>query len=281
MERNGNGGTMSGAAAMGGAGVGGDEVSERETMEREREAVLHERRAARADRWLGWFVVIEGEDGAGKTTLARELAHRLGGRPHTSGDGERATHWQEGLTVLGTREPSGAMGQPIRDAARAGVRLEPWEEMAHFVAARAEHWGAVIEPALRQGFVVVCDRWHYSTMVYNVPRIEAAHGEASGARARAMALHSPKPDLCLCLLLPEDVRQRRIEARGGADVFDKLGSQRAAYEAACSGPECVFLTNPNAYLEDALEVVSRRMASYKAWLRAREYPTSKAPRYDL
>lgn len=183
----------------------------------------------------GLFVVIEGQDGTGKTTLAREIVAAL------------TAH---GVVALGTREPSGVFGQRIREAAREGVRLEPWEEMAHFCMARAQHWREVIEPALASGIVVVCDRWLYSTLVYNVPRICAAYGEASGERAAQMARASGvRADLCLCLLVSEDARLARIEARrvkgdaldapGVRDAFDALPDLRHAYEAACGGAECV------------------------------------------
>ena len=189
-----------------------------------------ERKAmAREGAAKGLFVVIEGQDGTGKTTLAREIVAAL------------TAH---GVVALGTREPSGVFGQRIREAAREGVRLEPWEEMAHFCMARAQHWREVIEPALASGIVVVCDRWLYSTMVYNVPRICAAYGEASGERAAQMARASGvRADLCLCLLVSEDARLARIEARrvkGEAlDAFDALPDLRHACEAACGGAECV------------------------------------------
>lgn len=180
----------------------------------------------------GVFVVIEGEDGTGKTTLAREVCEALTAK---------------GIAALGTREPCGPMGQVIRTAARAGERLGSWEELAHFVMGRAEHWRDVIEPALQEGLVVVCDRWYYSTLVYNVPRIARKHGHESGQRARAMTLRAATPDLCVCLLLDEQERQRRIQARRLAnpemaqDAFDALASLRAKYEAACDGPECLLL----------------------------------------
>jgi dTMP kinase len=181
----------------------------------------------------GLFVVIEGQDGTGKTTLAREVVAALG---------------QMGVVALGTREPSGVFGQRIRDAAREGARLEPWEEMAHFCMARAQHWREVIEPALASGIVVVCDRWLYSTLVYNVPRIREACGPASGERAYAMARASGvTPDLCLCLLVSEATRAARMEARRAVleaqgrpmDAFDALPDSRADYEIVCGGRECV------------------------------------------
>lgn len=181
----------------------------------------------------GLFVVIEGQDGTGKTTLAREIVAALSAR---------------GIVALGTREPSGVFGQRVREAAREGRRLEPWEEMAHFCMARAQHWHDVIEPALAQGIVVVCDRWLYSTLAYNVPRIEQAHGEASGQRAWEMALGSGvRADVCVCLLVSEEAREARLatrraacEARGEPmDAFDALPNMRPVYEAVCAGKECV------------------------------------------
>ena len=102
----------------------------------------------------GKFITFEGLDGTGKSTQLRKLAAELRAAGHT---------------VVETREPGGTMtGEKIRkvllDSGTAG--LSPQAEMALMFASRAQHIAEVIEPALAQGSVVLCDRFTDSTEAY-------------------------------------------------------------------------------------------------------------------
>ena len=102
----------------------------------------------------GFFVALEGPEGAGKSTQARLLADRL-----------REAGWR----VLLTREPGGtAIGEQVRavvlDPANCAMLAET--EALLYSAARAQHVGQVIRPALADGTVVVCDRYVDSTLAY-------------------------------------------------------------------------------------------------------------------
>jgi dTMP kinase len=102
----------------------------------------------------GKFITFEGLDGTGKSTQQRKLAAAL-----------RAA----GYTVVETREPGGtSTGEKIRkvllDSSTAG--LSPLAEMALMFASRAQHIAEVIEPALEQGNIVLCDRFTDSTEAY-------------------------------------------------------------------------------------------------------------------
>jgi dTMP kinase len=102
----------------------------------------------------GKFITFEGLDGTGKSTQLRKLAAAL-----------RAT----GLKVVETREPGGTTtGEKIRrvllDSSTDG--LSPWTEMALMFASRAQHIAEVIQPALEQGSIVLCDRFTDSTEAY-------------------------------------------------------------------------------------------------------------------
>ena len=102
----------------------------------------------------GRFIVVEGIDGSGKTTLAAKLARELKRR---------------GRRVIRTREPGGTrLGEKIR-----GVLLDarneamtPQTELFLYMASRAQLVDQVIRPALRRGTDVVCDRYYYSTAAY-------------------------------------------------------------------------------------------------------------------
>src|ERR1700690_2251371 len=99
----------------------------------------------------GRFITFEGLDGCGKSTQMEKLANVL-----------RA----QGLSVVVTREPGGtATGEKIRglllDTATAG--LSPMAELALMFASRAQHLAEVIQPALADGRIVLCDRFTDST----------------------------------------------------------------------------------------------------------------------
>jgi dTMP kinase len=104
----------------------------------------------------GWFITIEGPDGAGKTTQAEALADHLRRR---------------GLPVLLTREPGGTwLGERIRELllARTGATasMDPATDAILFNAARRQLVTEVIRPALDAGRAVVCARYADSTLAY-------------------------------------------------------------------------------------------------------------------
>src|SRR5580658_8507772 len=104
----------------------------------------------------GLFITFEGLDGSGKTTQSRRLAAWLKSR------------FPAQEPVL-TRQPGGtAMGDRLRalllDSRQTG--LAPMTEMALMFADRAQAIAEVIQPALDQGRIVICDRFTDSTEAY-------------------------------------------------------------------------------------------------------------------
>lgn len=100
----------------------------------------------------GAFICIEGLDGCGKTTQAKLLAKKL----------------QKGYNAVYTAEPSrGKIGAFIRKSCLYGEkRLSSVVEALLFAADRLEHVENEVLPALRQGRLVVSDRYVYSSLVY-------------------------------------------------------------------------------------------------------------------
>ena len=97
----------------------------------------------------GCFIVVEGPDGVGKTTLAARIADRI-----RSAGGD----------VLEVREPGGT---PVAEAARRAaldpdLDATPLAELFLMLAARADLVERVIRPALAAGRVVLCDRYELS-----------------------------------------------------------------------------------------------------------------------
>jgi dTMP kinase len=106
-------------------------------------------------RQRGWFVTLEGPDGAGKTTQAERLR-------------DRAT--RAGFEVVLTREPGGTpVGERIRDLLLRRDdtgRLDPRTDALLFNAARAQLVADVIRPALDRGAMVISTRFADSTLAY-------------------------------------------------------------------------------------------------------------------
>jgi dTMP kinase len=104
--------------------------------------------------YRGKFITFEGLDGCGKSTQLQKLAAVL-----------RA----QGLSVVVTREPGGtATGEKIRHLLldTATAELAPLAELALMFASRAQHIKEVIQPALAEGKIVLCDRFTDSTEAY-------------------------------------------------------------------------------------------------------------------
>ena len=103
----------------------------------------------------GFFVVVEGGDGVGKTTQIDLLAALL--RAPAGG----------GFEVITTREPGGTeLGQELRQAILHGDHVAPRAEALLYAADRAHHIHAKVRPALERGAVVLQDRYVDSSIVY-------------------------------------------------------------------------------------------------------------------
>ena len=168
----------------------------------------------------GTFVVVEGIDGSGKTTVCRGIADAL-----------RRT----GREVVPVREPGGTPeGEVVRSLLLEGVvaPFGPEAESLAFNLARRRLVDAVIGPALDRGAVVVADRFSLSTMVYQTV---AGADPAVVARHVAVARAGRDPDLTVLLDLPAEEAAARL-ARGadGPDRFEGEGlatmaARRRAY----------------------------------------------------
>jgi len=144
------------------------------------------------------FVTFEGVEGSGKSTQIARTASWLAGL---------------GRAVTATREPGGcALGAALRaillDARNTG--LDATAELFLYLADRAQHVAEVIRPALARGDMVLCDRYHDSTVAYQGfgRGLNLAHLAGLGEMASG-GLH---PDITVLLDLP--VEQGLARARG-------------------------------------------------------------------
>ena len=155
----------------------------------------------------GRFIVVEGIDGSGKSTVASRIADDLTRR---------------GRKVLRTREPGGtALSEKIRalllDAKNS--EMVPFTELFLYMASRAQLVDEVIRPSLRDGVDVVCDRYYYSTAAY-----QGAAGRVGIPVVLAVAekiAKFEKPDLVALLDVDpavararDGIRNDRVESKG-------------------------------------------------------------------
>lgn len=189
------------------------------------------------------FIVVEGPEGAGKSTLARWLGTRLSA---------------EGLPVVTVRQPGGT---PVAEAARKVAlkfphAMSPVAELFLFLAARADLVERVIRPALEAGQVVVADRFDLSTMAYQVAGAGLPAAEVS--QAIRLATGGLVPDVTLVLDVPVELgRARQRAARKTQDRIERQDDAfhervREAYRRA-EGPGVVHLdaTQPKKVVQDA------------------------------
>ncbi|WP_456969732.1 dTMP kinase [Luteibacter sp. HA06] len=141
----------------------------------------------------GLLIVVEGIDGAGKTTLARTLKRELE---------------QTGAAVSLSKEPTaGPWGMQMRASAADG-RLAPAEELRLLLLDRHEHVETLVLPALGRGDIVILDRYFPSNVAYQ--------GAAGISVDDLMAANdfAPRPDLLILLDLDPETGLARIHARG-------------------------------------------------------------------
>lgn len=181
------------------------------------------------------FVTVEGIEGCGKSTLISELAERLRAR---------------GSDVLVTREPGGtAAGDAIRTIfLEPGLTLGPLSEALLINAARAEHVVQTIEPALKAGKIVLCDRFVDSTLAYQgYGRGIDRHFLETLCDAATGGLH---PDATLVLDVPVAISRERMASRKAA--LDRMESEDDGFhQRVRDGFLAIATTSPRYRVFDA------------------------------
>ncbi|MFJ1972358.1 dTMP kinase [Streptomyces sp. NPDC087903] len=178
----------------------------------------------------GFFIALEGGDGAGKSTQAEALAEWIRAKGHE---------------VVVTREPGATpVGKRLRsillDVSSAG--LSHRAEALLYAADRAEHVDTVVRPALERGAVVVSDRYIDSSVAYQGAGRDLSPTEI--ARINRWATDGLVPHLTVLLdVSPEIARERFTEAP------DRLESEPAEFHARVrSGFLTLAASDPGRYL---------------------------------
>jgi dTMP kinase len=163
----------------------------------------------------GRFLTIEGIEGVGKSTQVALLSKGLGER---------------GIAHVVTREPGGTpLAERIREIVLK-VRdesLPPTAELLLMFASRAVHLANHVEPNLRAGRWVICDRFIDATYAYqgggrrlSVDHIRQLETMVQGAR---------RPDLTVLLDAPVEQALRRAHQRNAGADADRFESERTDF----------------------------------------------------
>ncbi|WP_405630393.1 dTMP kinase [Streptomyces sp. NBC_01174] len=178
----------------------------------------------------GFFLVLEGGDGAGKSTQVEALAEWIRAKGHE---------------VVVTREPGATpVGKRLRsillDVSSAG--LSNRAEALLYAADRAEHVDSVVRPALERGAIVISDRYIDSSVAYQGAGRDLAPTEI--ARISRWATSGLVPHLTVLLDVdPETARERFTEAP------DRLESEPAEFHTRVrSGFLTLAAADPARYL---------------------------------
>ncbi|MDJ1131915.1 dTMP kinase [Streptomyces iconiensis] len=187
-------------------------------------------RAAQKPAGSGFFLVLEGGDGAGKSTQVEALAEWVRGKGH-----EVVVTKEPGSTPVGKR-----LRSILLDVSSAG--LSHRAEALLYAADRAEHVDTVVRPALERGAVVISDRYVDSSVAYQGAGRDLSPTEV--ARISRWATDGLVPHLTVLLdIAPETARERFTEAP------DRLESEPAEFhERVRAGFLTLAAADPARYL---------------------------------
>jgi dTMP kinase len=198
----------------------------------------------------GLFITFEGGEGSGKSTQADLLAQRL----------EAA-----GQRVPRLREPGGTpLGEELRQLLlHRQTAMSPTAELLLFLAARAELVRSVLQPALAEEAIVICDRFSDSTFAYQ------GYGRgldlAELRRLNAFATDGLVPDLTVLLDLP--VAAGRARKQRDEDAFQREDDAfhervRQGYlELARQDPDRWLVLDATLPVEELARAIAKRALS--------------------
>lgn len=195
------------------------------------------------------FITFEGPEGAGKTTVIKEIAERLA---------------QQNIDVLATREPGGIeIAEKIRTIILnpAHTAMDERTEALLYAAARSQHYFEKVRPALDTGKMVICDRFIDSSLAYQ------GHARGIGVdevlSINEFAIGKKLPDLTILFDISPEVGLARIHAHGDREV-NRLDVESLAFhqkvregylQLVTRYPERINVINADQSIERVVEDV--------------------------
>jgi dTMP kinase len=205
----------------------------------------------------GLFITFEGTEGAGKSTQIKFVAERL---------------TELGRSILSLREPGGTpLGEEIRHLLKhshAGAKMCPEAELLLMNASRAQLVREVIQPALKRGDIVLCDRFFDSTVAYQ--GFGRGLDQAQIERINEFAVCGTRPDLTLLLRVPIEVSEARRASRqpGSGAMADRFeDSDRGFFERVEKGYDALAATGgARVRVVDATQKIETVAAEIWKWV---------------
>lgn len=180
----------------------------------------------------GHFIVIEGIDGSGKSTIARNLSSLLE---------------QKGYETVLTKEPGDSpLGQKIRELVQTPqIPIDPTAEFLLFAADRAQHFSEIIIPSLEQKKIIISDRLSDSSLAYqgygrglDVIRINSIN---------QWVMNSITPDITFFIRVCVETALKRVNKRNEAlSTFEK----KNFLEKVAHGFETIYKNKNNVIIVD-------------------------------
>ena len=206
------------------------------------------------------FLTVEGIEGVGKSTQVARLSEALSER---------------GIAHVVTREPGGTpLAERIRDIVlnSRDETVPPMAELLLMFAARAVHLSNHVEPNLRAGRWVVCDRFIDATYAYQGGGRHLSLDDIR--RLEAMVLGARRPDLTVLLDAPVPQALQRARQRNAGAAADRFESERteffervrAAYLARAAAEPMRIETVDAAQSVDDVAARIFRLLEARSWI---------------
>jgi dTMP kinase len=202
----------------------------------------------------GLFITIEGGEGCGKTTLTNRLALELE---------------KKGYSVLKTREPGGTpLSEEIRKLLlnpEKKYEISERAELLLFLTSRAQHIEESIKPALREGKIVICERFNDSTIAYQ----GCARGLGMDYVAHLCAFVGEEPDFTLLLDIDPLEGMQRIQKEGKQP--DRIEQEKLQFHKevrrgflhlADESPHRIFVLDATLPIEELMQAAMEALAPH-------------------
>lgn len=193
----------------------------------------------------GIFIALEGPDGSGKSTIANKLKEYIEGL---------------GLKCVLTREPGGTpIGEKVRNIIldNDNVEMSDKTEALLYAASRAQHVNEKIKPLLDQGYIVISDRYVFSSLAYQ--GYARGLGIETVMEVNEFAMDGVYPDKVLFFeISPEEALARKFIGRE-ADRLENAGEDfhKTTYEGYKKSLKAfdknVSLIDANGTVDETLE----------------------------
>ena len=206
----------------------------------------------------GFFITLEGNDGAGKTTVALGLKEALEKR---------------GYKVVYTREPGGSkIAERIRDILLNDTQeaMDGRTEALLFAASRRQHLKQIVMPALEENKIVLCDRFVDSSLAYQ--GVARGLGLEEVWKINQFAIENCMPQLTLFLKVSIETGQKRMNIRGEKNRLDR--EQDTFHQKVREGYDLLIRKfpkrikvidaepDPQTVLEDCIQTVLEGMEAH-------------------